>query len=147
MHEKGYAQNPSKRVIAPELRSAVENRKLQELVTSGEVAAATRHLGGQYCRTGSNGEEIKKRLAQISAVWCEFGGFWTSDAPFAAKRMAFIGSVQGAALSGLTSYVLTTAEKGKLDTKLVRMLRCMMRGRAYNKEKHECMTNGAVYAH
>ena len=98
-------------MIIPELRSQLENRKLQQMIDVGQVCAAARHLGGQYSRTGTNKYEIQKRLLQITAVWCEMGKFWHSDAPFAAKRNAFIGSIQGAALAGLTSYVLTDAEK------------------------------------
>ena len=111
MGKRGYVPNAGKRVIIPELRSPNENRKLQKLITEGEVTAAARHLGGQYSRTGTNKYEINKRLRQITAVWCEMGGFWHSDAPFAAKRNAFIGSIQGAAVAGLTSYVLTETEK------------------------------------
>ena len=68
MGKRGYVQNAGKRVILPELRSPNENRKLQQCITQGEVAAAARHLGGQYSRTGTNKYEITKRLQQTSAV-------------------------------------------------------------------------------
>ena len=111
MEERGYVPKAGKRVVIPELRSPLENRKLQQLITTGDVCAAARHLGGQYSRTGTNKYEIQKRLSQITAVWCEIGKFWHSEASFAAKRNAFIRSIQGAALAGLTSYVLLDAEK------------------------------------
>ena len=144
----GYCQNPSKRVIVPEMSSQVANRRLQELVVDGEVAANTRHLGGQYCRSkGSNNSEIEKRIAQVNAAWCEMGGFWTSEAPFVATRCAFIGSIQGAANSRLPSYVLTEGERRKLDSKLVGVLRCMMKGAAYDQSANRSMSNCQVYSH
>ena len=104
-------------------------------------------MGGQYYRTGSNANEIGKRIQQVNAAWCEMGNFWHSDAPFAAKRNAFIGSIQGAALAGMTSYVLTDAEKRQLDTKLVGLLRSMMKGAAYNETDGVALRNSQVYAH
>ena len=68
MGSRGYCQNPSKRVIVPEMRSQVANRRLQQLVVDGEVAANTRHLGGQYCRTGTSNSEIDKRIAQVNTA-------------------------------------------------------------------------------
>ena len=50
MQRRGYVQNMSKRVVVPELRSPLENRKFQKLVTeakAGQVSACARHLGGQ----------------------------------------------------------------------------------------------------
>ena len=147
MGKRGHCQNQEKRVVVPELTSQAENRDLQRLTEEGEVAAVTRHLGGQYCGTGGNSSEIDKGVQQINAGWCEMGRFWTSDAPYAAKSSAFIGSVQGAALSGLTSYVLSSNEKRRLDTKLVGLLRCMMGGAAFDEETNRAMTNCQVYSH
>ena len=79
-------------------------------------------------------------------MWCELGRFWTSDAPFKAKRNAFIGSVQGAALSGITSYTLSKNEKKKLDSKLLGLLRCMLEGAAYDSIAGTSLTNCEVYA-
>ena len=134
----------SKRVVVPELRSPLENRKFQKMVTdakAGQVSACTRHLGGQYNRTGANVPELEVRLQKISSVWCELGKFWTSEAPFKAKRNAFIGSVQGAALSGMTSYTLSKNEKKKLDSKLLGLLRCMLEGAAYDSIAGTSLTN------
>ena len=91
--------------------------------------------------------EVDKRVAQVTAAWCELGHFWTSDAPAAAKRSTFIGSIQGTALSGITSYVLTAGDRKRLDTKLVGLLRCMMMGAAYDEQKKRSMTKSQLYAH
>ena len=116
MGKRRYCQNVGKRVMVPEFRSPIENRRLQGMVKEGSVVANTRHLGGQYCRTGANTKELDKRIQQINTAWCEMGRFWNSDAPFQAKRCAFIGSVQGAAVSGPTSYVLIASEERRIDS-------------------------------
>ena len=74
-------------------------------------------------------------------------GFWHPDAPFAAKRSAFIGSIQGAAVAGLTSYVLTAAEKQQPDTNMVGVLRSMMKGKAFDECDRVALSNSAVYRH
>ena len=47
----------------------------------------------------------------------------------------------------MTSYVLTDAEKRQLDTKLVGLLRSMMKGAAYDETNGVALTNSQVYAH
>ena len=126
MEKRCYVQNLSKRVVVPELASAHESRAFQKLIGEGRVGASTRHLGGQYSRTGGTREETTERKGAIAAAWTEFGGLGLSDAPKRCKRNVFVGHVQGASLAGLSSYTLLPREKREIDAKCVAMLRCLL---------------------
>ena len=68
------------------------------------------------------------RLQATRVAWFEMGGFWTSRAPKGLKRTIFINKVQGAAVSGLTSYDWSRRESYAIDALLVNYLRVLVRG-------------------
>ncbi len=76
------------------------------------------------------------------------GNFWFSDAPYKMKRLCFFSQVASAAISAGHSFVFTVAQSGKLDVQVVKLMRAMMRGEAYQRDpsggKGKALTNEQV---
>ena len=135
MSRGGWIQNKAKRDIVPCLRPRVRNKQLVPIAKQhgchGAIVPRARHLGGQFIWNGACTQELNLRLRACTVGFKELGSFWHSTASFNIKRLLFIGKVFEPAIAGLTSYALSPAQYGKLDTKICKYLRVLMKGRAH----------------
>ncbi len=100
----------------------------------GVAKEEARYSGARFSPPLNNAPEIKHRLRAIVIGWKRLGNFLFSSAPYKMKRLCFLSQVVSAAVSAGHSFVFTTAESGKLDVQIVKLLRAMLQGEAYEED-------------
>ena len=116
------------------LASAAVNRGLMkgaDKQLTGEPCREARYLGPIMRATGNLNTELTARIVQAKKAWCSVTlQVWHSPMSRKLLRMFFIAFVQGTPLSGLTAWVLSDAAIRRLDTCMIRLPRCLMKGKA-----------------
>ena len=126
----------SKRDIVSKLLGPEANKHLAREVKDkalGVVQQPARHLGGQYSYNQSNHKELRIRLTAMKKGRTNLGQFWHSAALWVLKSARSIMQILKARLSSLGSYMLRDSELRRIDSQLVKLLRCLVRGEFCDK--------------
>eukprot|EP00959_Pyramimonas_sp_CCMP1952_P012460 263428-Pyramimonas_sp.AAC.1 len=84
---------------------------------------------GPYIPSGQGlGNEIRRRCDAARAAWRQCSTFWSSKTSNVIKRSMFMASIVGAALSGLSRFVMGKKYTDAIDTILCKLLRYLPRG-------------------
>lgn len=103
----------------------------------GEAVQVVRSLGGQTSASCSFASELRMRMACTNKAFCSVGRLWTTPMiPYKWKRASFICHVVNTSLSGIESFVPSTANNHKLDGILAKFGRLAMRGKACKKSTY-----------
>ena len=112
--EEKYEGNRSqRREKAAEKKERHDRREVEKATKEqvGEVKSSARHLGGQLSWNACSKSELDTRLGAVVGRWKEMGDFWFAAIPKIIKKKVFQANVIGAALSGITSYVLSSRKQ------------------------------------
>ena len=136
----GYAQNMDKiiRIVAftgPGSRTEIQALAKQKRSTPVNIAFRTKSLGSTISATGSASAEIAARLAAVRKAKYQSRRMWAAPGiPWKLRRIAIISHVQGTALSGLESFVVSDRQASSLDSAIAQVGREALQGKACKRD-------------
>ena len=110
----GYKQNVRKQDTLVHLSTRQATKEAERRI-GGTPVVDMIHLGGYVNVNGSNTREVHERIVSGNVGWSRTRGYWTSEGPWRAKRVAFLANVVGRIWSGMESFVLRPSEYRALD--------------------------------
>ena len=153
----GIAQNQTKKEHLAHLFGRGSNpatRMLYQNNTAikGNFLVTMKYLGALVHRVGATQSETKERIAAGWKAWSILGSFWTSAAPWKARKFLFQALVLSAAVSGLEPKCLSETEYERINSFIVGRFRALLKGRAHyvvggdgDDRKHVAITNIKVF--
>ncbi len=76
------------------------------------------HLGAFIAGSGAAGPEVNRLITNMNQAWGYLQHFWTSKVGYSPRRLVFMGTVLGNAMSGSEAIKLTTSQAMKNDANI-----------------------------
>ena len=132
----GYAQNRSK-LVAITVVQGTGARNFVSSISKGTITPpfsctlACKSLGSIISADLRAQPEIESRVSSVQRAYFKRGRIWTCpNVPWKLKRILLLGDIQGSALMGLESFIISPHQLGTLDKAVARVARSAMRGKA-----------------
>jgi len=94
-------------------------------------ALACKSLGSIISADLEAQPEIESRVSSVQRAYFKRGRIWTCpNVPWKLKRILLLGDIQGSALMGLESFIISPHQLGILDRAIAIVARSAMRGKA-----------------
>ena len=100
----------------------------------GVMAYSARYLGARTSCFGNSICERQQRVHSMKRGYAEMGSFWASSNSETAIRNVFVARVVSHAVSGLSAFALTSADRKMIEHVLCRLLRKAISGKAVEKQ-------------
>ena len=146
-----FQQNEEKQEVLPFFGGSKALTHLRNAFTiprivPGKVLRNARYLGPYLAYDGKLHDERGRRVQAAKKAFYTLGKFWAKCSVLRWRQAIFRSMVCGAAYSGLSSFVVESADTVALDKTLAQLGRKVLQGKACEKgDKHKAATTQEVF--